>query len=183
MRILPIAYTLSALILLTACGSQPKAAARLQDTPALLTGTRLPDLQGVTRTLAEYSGKKGLLLTFADTKCPFSASASKELPSVAATFSLMEITTVFVNLGDPEPEVRKAYGEGIAGATVVYDVTRRTQQDWDVRFVPHVVLLDSAGQVIYRGSPVWADVAASLTQRLNLPAGSVKPDARGTNLG
>jgi thioredoxin-related protein len=182
MRILQVAFTLS-VILLTACGSQPGAAAKRQDTQALFTGTRLPDLNGVTRALAEYSGEKGLLLTFADAKCPFSATASKELPTVAATFSLMGITTVFVNLGDPEAEVRKAYGAGIAGTTVVYDVTRRTQQDWNVRFVPHVVLLDSAGQVIYRGSPVWADVAASLAQRLNLPSGSVKPDARGTMLG
>jgi peroxiredoxin len=153
------------------------------DAPALLAGTRLPALSGRVKSLAEYRGPKGLLLTFVDTKCPFSASASKEMPAVASALAGRGIATVLVSIGDPEAEVRKSYGANLPGMQVVYDNGKQTQQNWSVQFVPLVVLLDTAGQVIYRGSPVWADVASSLAKRLNLPAGSVRLDAQGTTQG
>jgi len=153
------------------------------DAPALLAGTRLPDLSGKVKPLAEYRGPKGQLLLFVDTKCPFSASASKEMPSVAAALAGQGIATVLVSIGDPEADVRKSYGANLPGMQVVYDNSKQTQQNWNVQFVPLAVLLDAAGQVIYRGSPVWASVAAALAKQLNLPAGSLKLDAQGTAQG
>jgi hypothetical protein len=153
------------------------------DAPALLAGTRLPDLSGKVRPLAEYRGPKGQLLLFVDTKCPFSASASKEMPSVAAALAGRGIATVLVSIGDPEADVRRSYGANLPGMQVVYDNSKQTQQNWNVQFVPLAVLLDAAGQVVYRGSPVWASVASSLAKRLNLPSASVKLDAQGTSQG
>lgn len=153
------------------------------DVPALLAGTRLPDLSGKVKSLAEYQGPKGLLLAFVDTRCPFSASASREMPVVASALASLGIQAVLVSIGDPETEVRRAFGAGMPGATVVYDVGKQTQQDWNVQFVPLAVVLDTAGQVIYRGSPVWADVAAALAKQLNLPTNAIKLDAQGTSGG
>jgi hypothetical protein len=153
------------------------------DVPALLAATRLPGLSGKVKSLAEYRGPKGLLLTFVDTKCPFSASASKEMPTVAAALAGHGIATLLVSIGDPEADVRKSYGANLPGIQVVYDNGKQTQQNWNVQFVPLAVLLDTSGQVIFRGSPVWTNVAASLAQRLNLPVGSVKLDAQGTSQG
>ena len=138
------------------------------DAPALLAGTRLPDLSGKVKPLAEYRGPKGRLLLFVDTKCPFSASASKEMPVVAASLAGHGIATVLVSIGDPEADVRKSYGANLPGMQVVYDNGKQTQQNWNVQFVPLAVLLDAAGQVVYRGSPVWASVASSLAKNLNL---------------
>jgi hypothetical protein len=153
------------------------------DAPALLSGTRLPDLSGKVKPLGEYRGPKGQLLMFVDTKCPFSASASKEMPGVAAALTGHGISTVLVNIGDPEEDVKRSYGANLPGMQVVYDNSRQTQQNWNVQFVPLAVLLDNAGQVIYRGSPTWASVAASLAKRLSLPPGSVRLDAQGTSQG
>jgi hypothetical protein len=65
----------------------------------------------------------------------------------------------------------------------VYDAGRVVQQNWNVEFVPTVALLDTAGQVIYRGSPVWADVATALSKRLSLAPDAVRFDAQGTKQG
>jgi len=153
------------------------------DMPSLLCGTRVPDLAGKTKSLAEYSGKLGVLLAFVDTKCPFSAGASKEMPVVAAALKNYGVGTVLVNIGDPETDVRKAYGSGFPDVAVVYDAGKAVQQNWKVEFVPTVALLDTAGQVIYRGSPVWADVATALAKKLSLAPDAVKLDAQGTKQG
>jgi peroxiredoxin len=153
------------------------------DMPSLLCGTRVPDLAGKTKSLAEYSGKLGVLLAFVDTKCPFSAGASKEMPVVAAALKQYGVGTVLVNIGDPESDVRKAYGSGFPDVAVVYDAGKAVQQNWKVEFVPTVALLDTAGQVIYRGSPVWADVATALAKKLSLAPDAVKLDAQGTKQG
>ena len=153
---------------------------------ALLTkvGPRVEAVEGrKTKSLAEYSGKLGVLLAFVDTKCPFSAGASKEMPVVAAALKQYGVGTVLVNIGDPEADVRKAYGSGFPDVSVVYDAGKAVQQNWKVEFVPTVVLLDTAGQVIYRGSPVWADVATALAKKLSLAPDAVKLDAQGTKQG
>jgi hypothetical protein len=120
---------------------------------------------------------------FADTKCPFSAAAARELPVVASGLAGHDITTVLVNIGDPEPTVKTAYAAGIAGTAIVYDAGKQTQEAWKVQFVPTVFLLDKAGSAVYRGSPVWAKVASALADHLGLPAGSVSLDAQGTTGG
>ena len=151
------------------------------DGHALMCGTRLPALSGKTKSLAEYSGKNGLLLVFVDTRCPFSARASAEVPTVAAALGKQGISILMVNITDPEAAVKKTYGS--LGTEVVYDPGKETQQNWGIQFVPTVVLLDTAGQTIYRGSPVWADIATALEKKLNLSPASLKLDAQGTSGG
>jgi hypothetical protein len=91
--------------------------------------------------------------------------------------------TLLVNIGDPAADVKNHYHAGISGASIVYDAGKQTQQNWNVEFVPTVVVLDTAAQIIYRGSPVWGDVASALAKRLNLPEGAIKFDAQGTKQG
>jgi hypothetical protein len=160
----------------------PLFGAAAPDHKTLLAQTRLPGLTGLKLSLAEYSGPSGLLLMFVDTKCPFSAQASQEVPGVAAGMGRQGVASVLVNIGDPVAEVRKKYA-GLAGASVVYDTTRQTQKEWDVQFVPLVVLLDAAGQILYRGSPTWNDLAAAAEKGLNLPKGTIRFEAEGTNQG
>jgi hypothetical protein len=165
----------------TASKAQPNPVAA--DIPALFHSTRLPDLSGSVKSLADYRGKQGLLLTFVDTKCPFSQGASKDMPVVASALAKADFATVIVNLGDPQADVKQFYGGGISGASVVYDVGNQTQQNWGIQLVPTAILLDTAGQVIYRGSPSWSDVAMALGKRLNLSTDSIKIGAQGTKKG
>jgi hypothetical protein len=52
-----------------------------------------------------------------------------------------------------------------------------------VQFVPTAVLVDSAGELVYRGSPVWEHITEKVAAALNLPADSVKTGATGTSGG
>jgi len=162
------------------CGGKPET--KVPTAAAQPDSTVLPDLAGQARPLSSYSGVNGLLLVFADTRCPFSAVASNEMPVVAAGLAEHGVGSVLVNVGEPADAVQKAYG-GLAGVPVVYDTGSRTGKLWGVKFVPTALLLDSAGGTVYRGSPVWADVAARLAERLIIPAESVRLEAQGTSGG
>ena len=153
------------------------------DAASLLTNSKLPNLDGALKSLNEYQGPTGLLLTFVDTRCPFSAKASQDIPKVATNLAGYGIGTVLVNISDPADAVKKRYKEGVSGATVVYDTSKQTQQCWNVQFVPLTVLFNKTGEVIYRGSPIWTEVAAMLAKQLNLPAGSINLEAKGTYQG
>ena len=153
------------------------------DAASLLTNSKLPNIDGAVKSLNEYQGLQGLLLTFVDTRCPFSAKASQDMPKVATALAEYDIATVLVNISDPTDAVKKRYSAGVSGAAVVYDTSKQTQQCWNVQFVPLAVLLNKAGEVIYRDSPIWTDVAASLAKQLNLPVGSINLEVQGTRQG
>ncbi len=150
------------------------------DVPALLAATKLPALDGTLKSLRDYRGKNGLLLLFVDTYCPFSAAAAKDIPAVAAALNKRGVPTVLVNIGDPEARTKSFYGQGVAGATVVYDAGKTTQDRWNIQFVPTAVLLDADGNLVYSGSPVWEHVTEKVASALNLPADSVKAGVMGT---
>jgi peroxiredoxin len=150
------------------------------DAAALLATTRLPDLSGVVKPLAEYKGKAGILLAFVDTKCPFSSVAIREFPKVAPLLNEKGISSLLVSIGEPEAEVKRAYA---AGTTVVHDTGKVTQKCWNVQSVPTLFLLDSAGAVTYQGGATWAEVATATEKMLNLQVGSFKLEAKGTTQG
>lgn len=153
------------------------------DVPALLAETKLPALDGSAKSLRDHRGKSGLLLLFVDTNCPFSATAARQVPAVAATLAKRDVPTVLVNIGDPEAKVKSFYAAGIEGATVVYDTGKATQDRWGVQFVPTAVLVDADGNLVYRGSPVWDHVTEKVAAAQNLPADSVKAGVKGTSGG
>jgi len=143
------------------------------DAAGLLATTRLPDLSGIVKPMAGHKGKAGIMLAFVDTKCPFSNVAIREFPKVASVLKEKDIASLLVNIGEPEAAVRKAY---VPGAPVVYDTGKTTQKCWNVRSVPTIVLMDSAGGVAYQGGAVWPGIAAATEKMLNLTAGSVLLD-------
>ena len=173
------------LLFLTSCGSRPSNTAPVSgaagpDAAALLTTTNLPDLSGTVRPLAAHKGTAGILLAFVDTKCPFSSVAIRELPKVAFVLQPKGITSLLVNIGEPEAAVKSTYAPNVP---VVYDTGKVTQKRWNIQSVPTVVLLDSAGAVTYRGRATWANVAAAAEKMLNLTAGSVMLEAQSTTQG
>jgi thiol-disulfide isomerase/thioredoxin len=151
--------------------------------PALLAETKLPALDGKVMSLRDCRGKNGLLLLFVDTYCPHSAATAKDIPAVAQALNRRDVPVVVVNIGDPEARVKSFYSAGIAGATIVFDTGKTTQDRWNIQYVPTAVLLDAAGNLVYSGSPVWDHVTGRVAAALNLPAESVKAGVKGTSGG
>ena len=89
---------------------QPRLGVKAINGKELLAATKLPDLGGAEQTLADYVGPQGLMLLFADTSCPYSNVAIKELSGVALTLEKAAlIRTVVVNITDSEDKVRAYY--------------------------------------------------------------------------
>ncbi|MCX5670556.1 MAG: TlpA disulfide reductase family protein [Planctomycetota bacterium] len=146
----------------------------------LLDETRLPDLKGAARSLRDRMGPKGLLVVFVDTNCPFSATAIREMSSVASVLAKYEIPSLLLNVGEPQATVERFYGQRQVGLPVIYDTGKTTLKAWAVTSTPTPILIDSAGAVAYRGNAVWADVGAAAEKSLKLPAGSLKFTVKGT---
>ena len=153
------------------------------DPATLLATTRLPDLTGKTGTLADRMGEGGLLLVFVDTTCPFSGTAIGEMPAVAKTLAQHKVPSVLVNIDQPKDGVAAFYQKRDPGAPVVYDATTTTRLQWNVTSVPTVVYLSPAKQIAYSGNAVWKDLAAAVEKARNLPAGTLKFAAGGTEYG
>jgi thioredoxin-related protein len=161
----------------------PTLGAPSVDTASLLDTTRLPDLESTVASLRERMGAKGLFAVFVDTKCPFSATAIKEMPTVASVLAKQDIKCLLVNIGEPESAVKEFYAAHPAGAPVVYDTTEATQTAWAITSVPTVIVMDAAGAPIYRGGAVWADVGAAIEKNLKLAAGTISFTVKGTGKG
>jgi hypothetical protein len=125
-------------------------------------------------------GPKGLLVVFVDTNCPFSATAIREMSSVASVLAKYEIPSLLLNVGEPQATVEQFYAERQVGLPVIYDTGKTTLKAWAVTSTPTPILIDSAGAVAYRGNAVWADVGAAAEKSLKLPAGSLKFTVKGT---
>ena len=156
----------------------PGAAAN--DASKLLDETRLPDLEGAARSLRDRMGPKGLLVVFVDTNCPFSATAIREMSSVASVLAKCDVPSVLLNVGEPQATVERFYAQRQVGIPVIYDTGRATLTAWAVTSTPTPILIDSAGAVAYRGNAIWADVGAAAEKSLKLPAGSLKFTVKGT---
>jgi len=153
------------------------------DGPKLLAGTRLPALDGARTNLDACMGPEGLMVVFVDTTCPYSEHAMGDMPKVAGTLSGLKINSVLVNIGDAEKDVKKYFAGKKPVTKLLYDVTTRTAQYWDVSSVPTVVFVDPGGQIGYKGKAVWAEVAAAIEKTNGLAKGTVRFTAKGTKYG
>lgn len=153
------------------------------DEKRLLAETKLPDLQGTVKPLADYMGKRGLLVVFVDTRCPFSGQAISEMSQVAQALAQFDVPGVVVNIDDPKDAVLKFYSVTKTGTPVVYDDARATMKAWKVDSVPTVVVFAADGTVGYRGRAAWADVASAAEGALKLPKGSIRITPKGTSYG
>ena len=153
------------------------------DAPKLLAATRLPELKGEVKPLADYMGRAAMMVMFVDTTCPFSAKAIKDVPKVAATLARHKVASVLVNLDDAAEDVKGFYGKRRVGTPVLYDTTTGTKYRWNLDAVPTVVFIGSGGQIAYNGPAVWADLAKAGEKALGLDAGSISFTAKGTRYG
>lgn len=170
------------------CKSRPKTppvatAPNSVDVTRLLDQTKLPDLKGATKPLAEYLGAKGLVMVFVDTTCPFSSTALKDMPGVVKSLGAVGVASVVINNDDAREAAEKFYAATDAGTTVIYDVTADTRRAWDVKSVPTVLYVTADKKLAYHGPAVWKDLTASIEKAQSLGAGSVPVEAEGTGFG
>jgi len=168
----------------TASAPQAAAAAPAAGSMSkLLDQTRLPDLESTVASLRERMGAKGLLIVFVDTTCPFAATAIKEMSTVASVLAKQNVNSLLININEPGQVVKDFYASHPAGVPVLYDSGKDTQTAWAVTAVPTVIVVNAAGDTVYRGTAVWADVAAAVEKDLKLSPGTINFTVQGTGKG
>ena len=162
----------------------PRLGLKELDGKELLTSTKLPELGGRNQALSDYAGPGGLMLVFADTSCPYSGVAIRELSGVSLTLKkAAQVLTVVVNIAESEEKVRAYYAKQKLDVPVVYDVGSGVRINWDVQSVPTIILFDPQGQIAYNGQAVWSDMGRAGELALGLPPGALKFQAKGTKYG
>jgi len=161
----------------------PRLGVKTLDGQELLASTKLPELGGDTKPLGDYLGPRGAMLVFADTGCPYSGKAIRDLPSVSATLKKAMVATVVVNITDAEEKVKAYYAKQKLKLPVVYDVGSAVRINWDIQSVPTIIFFDAQGRIAYNGPAIWSDVGTAGEMALGLRPGSLKFRAKGTRFG
>jgi len=145
MRSLFITCMLLNLLLAGAMAAEPSARPRVE--------VALKDTAGELRTQAEWKGKKAVVLLFLGTECPVSNGYAPELERLANKYAEQGILVWGLH---PDPDVtaeiaRKHAGEYRLTFPILLDPEQRVARSAGVEVTPEAVVLNPAGDVVYRG--------------------------------
>ncbi len=119
---------------------------------------RLPDPDGKLTALADFSGKKALLVMFISNHCPFVKHVGAELAALANEYMKKGVGVVAIgsndiaNYPDDRPELMKVekakYGYPFA---YVFDESQAVAKAYQAACTPDFYLFDQSFALVYRG--------------------------------
>ncbi|HUD73362.1 MAG TPA: thioredoxin family protein [Dongiaceae bacterium] len=125
-------------------------------TPA--PGFALPDLDGRTRSLAEFADAPLLLVMFICNHCPYVQHVRDGLARLGRDLQAQQVAVVAINSNDADayPDdapARMKIEAAAAGYTFPYlfDATQSVARAYDAACTPDFFLYDRARRLIYRG--------------------------------
>lgn len=118
----------------------------------------LPNVDGSTVSLADFSGKKGLLVIFMCNHCPFVIHLREELAKFANAYQEKGLGIVGISSNDvsmhpddsPEKMVMEAKAAGYS-FPYLYDESQSTAQAYKAACTPDFFLFDGDCKLAYRG--------------------------------
>lgn len=152
----------------------------------------LPDVTtGQTVSLADFAGKKALLVIFLCNHCPYVIHVRDELARIARDYAGKSFGVVGITANDvseyPEdsPEATRELAK-ILGFSVLYDATQEVAKAYTAACTPDFFLFNADRKLVYRGQldstrprqdpPTGADLRAAIDAVLNDQP--VNPDQR-----
>lgn len=147
----PVRAGLVGLLVLLQLAGATAAAATLVGRPA--PGWALNDLGGSPRRLEEWRGQ-WVLLKLGRTVCPDCAREFSELEKVRNRIETLGVQVLDIFLYEDRYTVKKYIEKTIRNfrPTVLYDWTSRTTRDYGVSIIPHLVLVDPAGIIVWESN-------------------------------
>jgi thiol-disulfide isomerase/thioredoxin len=135
----------------------------------LVVGTRapavrLPTVSGDTLDLAQYLGKKPVLLEFWATWCPL----CRELePSMRAAHKQYGKDVAFIHVTVPQnqtPARARRYAEEHKPGLVAFDGKEMAIKAFRVPHTSYVVVIDGSGTIVYTGVGGSQDISAAVAK-------------------
>jgi peroxiredoxin len=165
---------------------KPGAKKKVYTLPMPSVGQRAPAFSGSTLagkavTRNSLMGKRGLLMIFARTSCPFSAADIPQFKDMATSLPDKGVGVVVVNQQEDLSKIKPVYEKKCAGVPVIWDRSGSICKSFGVDAVPFFFLLNHDGKVVTRRSFTHAAAANSVNTLLGLK--SAKPRYKPTEGG
>ncbi len=118
----------------------------------------LPNVDGRTVSLADFTGAKALLVVFMCNHCPYVIHVAPELAKLAAEYQAKGVAVVGINANDaashpadsPEQMVHEVESRGYTFA-YLYDETQEVAKAYHAACTPDFYVFDKNQQLVYRG--------------------------------
>ena len=138
----------------------------------LPVGTKAPavtvvDLDGKSVDLGQYVGKRPVLLEFWATWCPLCKALEPSLKAAHAKYG-GKVTFVAVGVGVNETaaSIKRHLAADPLPFPVLYDANGAAVRAYQAPTTSYIVVLDSAGKVVYTGAGAEQDITAVLRRLL-----------------
>lgn len=118
-----------------------------------IKGVGLKDAGGNTRTLADWAGKKAVVLVFVSAECPLSNLVIPDLRKMAAAWKEKGVALEVI-YADPEVTAESAAAhakEHKLDIPLLLDPTQELTRLLGARVTPEAVVLTADGKILYRG--------------------------------
>lgn len=141
------------LLTLVAAGQLQSAAADGERRTVKAASLRLPDTEGKMRTLADFAGRKLLVVAFTGIDCPISNSYSPLLSELAKRYASRGVQFIGVNSnpGESLDKVAQHRKEYRLAFPVLKDDQQELAELLQPRVTPEVFVVDQDRKVRYRG--------------------------------
>lgn len=119
----------------------------------------LPDLNGSQVRLSAYRGNRPVLLYFWATWCPSCLAAKPEIAKLRDKIGRDSMEILGINVGNGDTLDRlKRYQQGHPVPwPVLFDAAGKVTRSYRVQGIPHFVLVDTEGNMVYWGNSLPAD--------------------------
>lgn len=147
--LLPVALIIAAAILIFP-HSKPKIS-KVLDIGQKAPDWSLKEVGGGTVTLSQFKDKKGVILAFFATWCPYCMEEVPELKDLQSTYGNRGVAFFAVNIEQPEHVVKEFMSERGVNYKVLLDAdgSVSAHYGWEVTGIPLIVGIDAEGTVQY----------------------------------
>jgi peroxiredoxin len=125
-------------------------------TAAATNGFTLPDIEGETRSLADFRGKV-VLVNFWASWCMPCVEEMPELTQLKQHLAAQPFEILALNVGEHENRVKHFAKRTKLDLPVLMDSSSTVFNEWKIEIMPTSFLVDASGRVRYRarGNPGW----------------------------
>lgn len=146
-------FTLSAA--LQGCGGPSEDAGPAQ-APRPREASRAADftlktLDGQEITLSQYFGKEGVMLIFGATWCPYCVQEIPELKEIEVQYGGQGVKLLYINVQESREKLVPFAQKHSIDYAVLLDTSGAVARLYNVRGIPHTVLISKEGKVLYEG--------------------------------
>ncbi len=173
------AFTLAAYLAAVAGGQEDKT--KVPKLGAAAPELVLEDLGGKTFKLSELKGKKGVVLVFFATWCPYCVREVPQLIGFQKEYVDEKLALYGVNIKQSKKLVERFATRHGINYPILLDIRAKAALDYGVRGIPLIVGIDGNGVIRYRehGLPHDKRALERLRDRLTQGVKAAKPPEKG----